>query len=156
MSVRWLKNTLGELIVVVGILVIFYGFNQLQLPMNLSKDPHQTLRLVTSETLQLTTQASTQSTPTSSDSSMYSTEGPVESNAGQQKVIALYIGTVDINSAGASELETLKGIGPVLAQRIIEDRTLNGPYSDLDALIRVKGIGPVVLEKIKASQGHGQ
>lgn len=55
---------------------------------------------------------------------------------------------VDINSAGLSDLDKLTGIGPVYAQKIIDSR----PFSSLDDLINVKGIGPSTLEKIK-SQG---
>src|SRR4030042_7178446 len=52
---------------------------------------------------------------------------------------------IDINSASSEELEKIIGIGPVLAQRIIEMR----PFSSLDDLIKVKGIGEKPLQKIK-------
>ena len=55
---------------------------------------------------------------------------------------------IDINSATLSQLDELTGIGPVYAQRIIDNR----PYSSVDSLDRVKGIGPATLQKIK-SQG---
>jgi hypothetical protein len=54
-------------------------------------------------------------------------------------------GTVDINTASLAQLDTLAGIGPVYAQRIIDGR----PYSSIDDLDRVKGIGPAILQKIK-------
>lgn len=56
-------------------------------------------------------------------------------------------GPVNINTAVQSELETLNGIGPALAQRIIYYRSSYGPFrspADLDA---VKGIGPSILQK---------
>jgi len=53
---------------------------------------------------------------------------------------------IDINSASAEELDRITGIGPVYAERIIENRT----YDSLDDLLRVKGIGEKTLEKIKA------
>jgi len=52
---------------------------------------------------------------------------------------------VDINKATIAQLDTLTGIGPVYAQRIIDGR----PYSSVDDLDRVKGIGPATLQKIK-------
>lgn len=50
-------------------------------------------------------------------------------------------GRVNINRADASELETLPGIGPVLAERIVAHREANGPFVTLDDLREVSGIG---------------
>lgn len=55
---------------------------------------------------------------------------------------------VHVNSADATTLETLPGIGPALAGRIIEYRTANGPFTSLDQLKDVKGIGDKLLGKI--------
>jgi len=52
---------------------------------------------------------------------------------------------IDINTAPLEELEKIIGIGPALAQRIIEAR----PFNSLDDLIKVKGIGEITLQKIK-------
>lgn len=57
--------------------------------------------------------------------------------------------TVDINAATASDLETLPGIGPVLAQRIVQWRTDNGPFPAVDILGEVAGIGDVLLEQLR-------
>lgn len=48
---------------------------------------------------------------------------------------------VDINVATASELESLPGIGPALARRIIEHRKKNGPFKRIEDLMNVRGIG---------------
>jgi competence protein ComEA len=49
---------------------------------------------------------------------------------------------VDINAAGAAELELLPGIGPQLAQRIVAEREKNGPFASLDDLAaRVSQLG---------------
>jgi competence protein ComEA len=56
---------------------------------------------------------------------------------------------VDINTAGISELSTLPGIGPATAARIIEDRQKHGPYRRVDDLLRVKGIGPKKLGRLR-------
>ncbi|MBB3108947.1 competence protein ComEA [Paenibacillus phyllosphaerae] len=56
---------------------------------------------------------------------------------------------IDINRATAEELDTLPGIGAAKAQAIVEDRTSNGAYRKVEDLLRVKGIGDKMLEKIK-------
>lgn len=56
---------------------------------------------------------------------------------------------VDINRAGPSELERLPGIGPVLAQRIVDYRQRHGPFRTVDDLLAVSGIGPKVLERLR-------
>lgn len=56
---------------------------------------------------------------------------------------------IDINRAGKSELQTLKGIGPSKANAIIMEREKNGFYRSADDLLRVKGIGNKVLSEIK-------
>jgi competence protein ComEA len=56
---------------------------------------------------------------------------------------------VNINTATASDLETLSGIGEVLAQRIVDHRTENGPFASVDDLIDVSGIGESILEQIR-------
>lgn len=58
---------------------------------------------------------------------------------------------IDINRAGMSELQTLKGIGPSKANAIIMDREKNGFFRSADDLLRVKGIGNKVLSEIKES-----
>ncbi len=56
---------------------------------------------------------------------------------------------IDVNRAGPVDLETLPGIGPALAERIILDREAAGPYAHADELLRVRGIGPATLDRIR-------
>ena len=58
-------------------------------------------------------------------------------------------GLININSASATELETLSGIGEVLAATIVEYRDQNGPFATVDDLMDVSGIGPATLEEIR-------
>lgn len=59
-------------------------------------------------------------------------------------------GPVDINTAGLAQLQTLPGIGPALAQRILDYRTQHGPFRSADDLQNVSGIGPSKYDEIKA------
>jgi competence protein ComEA len=56
---------------------------------------------------------------------------------------------VHINSATREELEVLPGIGPSLAQAIIDYRTEHGPFTSLDDLDQVPGLGPTKLEALR-------
>ena len=56
---------------------------------------------------------------------------------------------VSINTASAPELERLPGIGPVIAQRIVEYREQHGPYQRIEDLLEVEGIGPSKLESLQ-------
>lgn len=56
---------------------------------------------------------------------------------------------VPVNTAPASELQKLPGIGPKLAEAIIEYRTRSGPFVRVEQLLEVKGIGPAKLGRIR-------
>ncbi len=58
-------------------------------------------------------------------------------------------GPVDLNTAGPDELQKLTGIGPALAQRIIDYREEHGPFQSVEGLLEVKGIGEATLEKFR-------
>lgn len=60
-------------------------------------------------------------------------------------------GKININTAGAAELDRLSGVGPALAERIIQYRTENGPFAKPEDIQKVSGIGPKTFEKM-ASQ----
>lgn len=57
-------------------------------------------------------------------------------------------GRVNLNRAGVDELQTLPGIGPVTAQRIVEYREQHGPFAEAGDLLHVPGIGPRTLEDV--------
>ena len=56
---------------------------------------------------------------------------------------------IDINSASWVEWTQIDGIGETTAQKIIADRDTNGPFGSIQALLRVKGIGPKSLDKMR-------
>ena len=66
-------------------------------------------------------------------------------------------GPLNINTATAEQLDTLPGIGPVLAQRIVDYRTANGGFRAVEELLNVSGIGNAklmeILDEITVEQG---
>jgi competence protein ComEA len=67
--------------------------------------------------------------------------GPAGSGAG---------GLLDLNTATVADLDALPGIGPVLAQRIVDHRTAQGPFTGVDQLDDVSGIGPAIFADLVA------
>lgn len=64
---------------------------------------------------------------------------------------------LDLNTAPAAQLDRLPRVGPALARRIVEDRTVRGPFRTLGDLDRVPGVGPALLEELasKVTQPPG-
>ena len=60
-------------------------------------------------------------------------------------------GPLDLNTATAGQLDTLPGIGPALAARIIAWREAHGPFQMVDDLTEVSGIGLKILEGLRGS-----
>ena len=58
-------------------------------------------------------------------------------------------GLINVNTATATELEELPGVGEVIAQAIVDYRTENGPFASVDQLLDVSGIGDATLESIR-------
>lgn len=56
---------------------------------------------------------------------------------------------VSLNRAGVAELDTLPGIGPALAQRIVDYRRAHGPFRRIEDLQQVPGIGPAKFQEIR-------
>lgn len=57
---------------------------------------------------------------------------------------------VDLNTAPAEALQEIPGIGPKMAQRILDFRTENGPFKKIEDLMNVKGIGEKKFERIRS------
>lgn len=60
---------------------------------------------------------------------------------------------VSLNGAPAADLDGLPGIGPVTAQKIVDDRTANGPFRSVEDLDRVPGIGAATIERLRDQVG---
>lgn len=58
-------------------------------------------------------------------------------------------GPVSLNTATATQLTGIPGIGPATAKRILDYRAKNGPFTSIESLTNIKGIGPKSLQKIK-------
>lgn len=58
-------------------------------------------------------------------------------------------GIININTASLAQLDSLPGIGQVYSQKIIDYRTKNGPFSSIEDLKKVSGIGEALFNKIK-------
>ena len=61
-----------------------------------------------------------------------------------------FTGTININRATKPEFDSLAGIGPVIAARIVTYRNQNGPFMSIEDLLKVSGVGPKTLEKIRS------
>ena len=56
---------------------------------------------------------------------------------------------ININTATAEQLDTLPGIGPTTAQKIIDYREANGPFEQIEQIMNVAGIGPATFDRIR-------
>jgi competence protein ComEA len=89
-----------------------------------------------------------QGQPTEMGSSIVSEPAPRSTGNGTEKPTGA-TEVIDLNTATAEQLDTLPGIGPVTAAAIIAWRDANGPFTSVDQLGDVDGIGPARLDKLR-------
>jgi competence protein ComEA len=77
-------------------------------------------------------------------------DATVVNSSGVRVSKAIHTGPININRATARQLDALDGIGPVIAQRIIDYRKINGSFLTVDDLQKVSGIGAAKFAEIKA------
>ena len=73
----------------------------------------------------------------------------VSSSSSSKSKKTKFTGVINVNRATKAEFDSLAGIGPVIANRIINYRSANGPFLALDDLLKVSGIGSKTLERIR-------
>ena len=71
-------------------------------------------------------------------------------SAGKRVSKTVHSGPINVNRATAAQLDSLDGIGPVIAKRIIEYRKINGPFATVEDLQKVSGIGTAKFAIIKS------
>ncbi|KAE8126542.1 MULTISPECIES: ComEA family DNA-binding protein [Bifidobacterium] len=81
--------------------------------------------------------------PSALPSTVPSASPSTNSNAGGS-------GLINLNTATVQELDTLAGVGPVTAQRILDHRQRIGRFTSVDQLLDISGIGPKTLEKLRS------
>jgi competence ComEA-like helix-hairpin-helix protein len=83
------------------------------------------------------------------DPRVFQNSHEIQHLSGEEKEKTLEFLKIDINHASLEELISLPRIGPAIAQRIVETRSISGPFSKLEDLGRVKGLGPKSLKILK-------
>ena len=77
-------------------------------------------------------------------------DSTIINSAGVRVSKTVHTGPININRATAHQLDALDGIGPVIAQRIVDYRKINGSFVSIDDLQKVSGIGAAKFAQIKA------
>ena len=85
-----------------------------------------------------------------SDGEQIYVDATIINSAGKRVSKTVHSGPINVNRATAGQLDSLDGIGPVIAKRIIEYRKVNGPFATVEDLQKVSGIGTVKFAIIKS------
>ena len=74
---------------------------------------------------------------------------PATVTAAEPQVVKVSVEIIHLNQATAEQLQDLQGVGPALSERIVSYRDEHGPFSSVDQLAEVKGIGAAKLARFK-------
>ncbi|MEP7284498.1 MAG: ComEA family DNA-binding protein [Chloroflexota bacterium] len=96
-----------------------------------------------------TTSANVISAPPVATANTLSSTSSASGNSGAtpSKAAGKTVGVVHINTATSEQLQGLPGVGPSLAEKILDYRSKNGPFKNMDDLDKVPGIGPAKLKE---------
>ena len=139
------------LVVLVGSFVLFYQIQKQQDNPGVSSNEDLTRQITDLnskiDSLNKQIEEAKNQSPTVETKS-YSTSSSSGSVAGASSQRS---GMININSASVSQLDSLSGIGPTYAQRIIDYRNANGGFKSIEEIKNVKGIGDKTFDKFKDS-----
>ena len=85
-----------------------------------------------------------------SDGEQIYVDSTVVNTSGIRVSKAVHTGPININRATVKQLDALDGVGPIIAQRIVDYRKINGPFLTIDDLQKVSGIGAAKFAQIKS------
>ena len=94
--------------------------------------------------------------PTGPENTRPNTNPPAPSSAVSNPASPTDLALININTATQAELESLPRSGPATAQKIIAYREANGPFTAIEDIQNVSGIGPATFEQIKTLISVGQ
>lgn len=85
----------------------------------------------------------------SSDTTAPGSAAPTDTGGAPGAASSGAAGKVNLNTATREELQTIKGVGPATAQKILDYRAAHGRFTSVDELLKIDGIGAKTLEKIR-------
>lgn len=106
-------------------------------------------RITDEEHITISRKGDTQAAPVTPQLAPRPTATTVKSRATAAPTKAATTAKVNINRASAQEMEVLPGIGPVISARIVAYREANGPFTTVDDLEKVAGIGKATLARLR-------
>jgi competence protein ComEA len=147
----WVKDGLAPVLVLILVATTSFLFGRQGRPTVAEADASTSASATQSKTVSAPTSVQNTNVIDQIAQTLAETVTPTTSNpsSASQSAARAPVGLININTATATELEELPGIGPSYAKGIIDYRTQNGPFVRVDDLDKVKGIGPKTLEKLR-------
>lgn len=147
----WVKDGLAPVLVLILVATTSFLFGRQGRPTVAEADASTAVSATQSKTVSAPAPAQNANVIDQIAQTLAETVTPTTSNpsSASQSAARAPVGLININTATATELEELPGIGPSYAKGIVDYRIQNGPFVRVDDLDKVKGIGPKTLEKLR-------